>query len=177
MGKPVPPVPVKLFTGILTNDSDVYKKAQDDMVRQYGPVDFVSGPYGFDLTNYYEEEMGRDLRRYFWSFRRLIDPGNLPEVKLFTNEVEDRLGSSTGRRINLDPGYLDFHKVILASVKERAQKIYLSGGIYADPTLYYLKGRFHCYEWSLPDFRDERYYGDFMEIRERYRRDLRERVD
>jgi len=105
----------------------------------------------------------------------LIDPGRLPEIKWFTNALErDFAIDRGGRCINLDPGYLDFYKMVLASVKERAQKIYLSRGIYADPTLYYLKGRWHAHEWSLPDFKQGRYTAVFQTMRALYKEAMRE---
>ena len=173
MGEPQDPVPVKLFTGILTRDESCLDRAREMLENQFGPVDLQSLRFSFDLTNYYEKEMGKDLGRWFWSFEQLIDPGILPEVKLFTNKVEQQLSRLENRIINLDPGYMDFYKVILASVKDRAQKIYLNKGIYADPTLHYLKGCFHCYEWSLPDFKTPEYYPIFMEIRQKYKTALR----
>jgi hypothetical protein len=173
MGKPMPVTPVKLFTGILCADDALLEGARRTLENRFGPVDYVSSRFLFDLTNYYENEMGASIGRWFWSFERLIDPGILPQVKLFTNDTESEFAGDGKRKINLDPGYLDFHKVILASVKERAQKIYLGSGIYADPTLYYLKGRFHCYDWSLPDFKTDLYYPVFEELRKLYRTALR----
>ncbi len=173
MGKSVPPIPVKLLTGVLCTDEAICRMAQMILEAEFGPVDYISSRFQFDLTNYYEREMGNGLGRWFWSFQKLIDPGRLPEIKLFTNAVEMQLAEESNRRINLDPGYLDFHKLILASVKERAQKIYLSHGIYADPTLFFLKGRFYFYDWSLPDFKTDAYLGVFAEIREIYRQNLR----
>jgi hypothetical protein len=64
--------------------------------------------------------------------------------------------------------------MVLASVKERAQKIYMDKGIYADPTLYYLKGQWHAYDWSLPDFRPDTYHDVFLEIRRLYRNNMRD---
>jgi len=80
---------------------------------------------------------------------------------LISNKVEQDFSENGKRLVNIDPGYLDFHKVVLASDKERGQKIYLGNGIYADPTLYYSKGRFHPYDWSLPDFKEETYYPEY----------------
>lgn len=174
MGKPVPPQPVKLFTGVLTRDTGLLSDVRSRLEPDLGPIDYISPEFPFDLTDYYEQEMGAGIVRAFWSFERLMDPGRLPDVKIFTNAVEmEFFRDGHSRAVNLDPGYLDFYKLVLASVKERAQKIYLGKGIYADPTLYYLKGKWYAYEWSLPDFRDETYYPVFQEIRLRYRMAMR----
>lgn len=174
MGKPVPPQPVKLFTGVLYTEPGILNAVRMKLEALFGPLDYQSSDYPFSLTDYYEPEMGGGIRRQFWSFDTLIDPSRLAEIKLATNAVEaDFIHREQSRRINLDPGYVDFYKMILASVKERAQKIYLDRGIYADPTLYYLKGKWYAYEWSLPDFRDDRYHAAFQEIRMRYRVQMR----
>jgi hypothetical protein len=173
MGKPSPPAPVKLFIGVLYSDDDILSEALTILESRYGPVDYTSRQYRFDLTNYYESEMGPGLIRLFWGFEQLIDPSELPDIKLSTNEVEDQFSYQGCRKINLDPGYLDFHKVILASVKDRAQKIYLAKGIYADPTLYYLKGKFHHYDWTLPDFKPENYHQEFINMRILFRTRLK----
>ena len=174
MGDPVRPQVVKLFTGVLCGKPELLADIRQLMEQEFGAVDYVSPSFPFDLTNYYESEMGKGIERYFWSFERLIDPARLPDIKLLSNEIEDRFADTLGNRpVNLDPGYLDFYKMVLASVKERAQKIYLGKGIYADPTLHYLKGKWYAYDWSLPDFRPDTYHQVFSEIRELYRLGLR----
>ncbi len=174
MGKAVQPEPVKLVTGILASDSRILQEVCTAMENRLGPVDYMSKAFDFDLTDYYEKEMGKKLQRWFWSFENLIDPGLLPEIKIFTNHLENTFCCEQAkRRVNLDPGYLDFYKFVLASVKARAQKIYLSQGIYADPTLYYLKGKWLAFDWSLPDFKQDTYYRVFQDIRDRYRQKMR----
>ncbi|MBN1297113.1 DUF4416 family protein [bacterium] len=175
MGRPRLPQPVKFFTGLLYGSAqDVLDRVREQLVDALGPIDYASPEYLFSLTDYYAAEMGNSIRRCFWSFERVMDPGCLPEIKIVTNRVEGVFADSEGRRpVNLDPGYLDFYKMVLASVKERAQKIYLSRGIYADPTLFYLKGRWHPYEWSLPDFKTAVYDEVFQRIRQIYRDNMR----
>lgn len=73
------------------------------------------------------------------------------------------------RKINLGPGYMDFDKVVLASAKYNAQKIYLSQGIYADPTLWYEKGVFTACPFAFPDFKTDLYHKIFLHIRSLYK--------
>ena len=177
MGEPQAPVPVKLVVGVLTSSKELLEKARGILEKSYGQVDFESDRYDFTLTDYYEKEMGSNLGRWFWSFEELIDPGRLVDIKLRCNAIEMDLAVDRCRPINLDPGYLDFHKFVLASVKDRAQKIYLAQGIYADPTLFFLKGEFHHYDWTLPDFKDRHYNRVFHNIRNRYRDQMKIRQD
>jgi hypothetical protein len=123
----------------------------------------------FEVTDYYQDEMGWGIQRIFLSFQRLIDPAGLADIKIDTNRIEDELAVDGRRKVNLDPGYMDVCKVVLASAKYNGQKIYLEKGIYADPTLHYQKGHFEPYPWSFPDFKDGRYESVFLRIRELYK--------
>ncbi|NIR47226.1 DUF4416 family protein [candidate division KSB1 bacterium] len=86
-------------------------------------------------------------------------------MKTETNKIEERLLVDGKRKVNLDPGYMDYNKVILASAKYNSQKIYLGRGIYADPTLWYEKGEFEPYPYSFPDFKTKMYSSVFLHIR------------
>ena len=167
--KPSPPNPVKLFIGVLYSDAERLQAARSRCEEVFGAIDYASSDYPFDVTDYYRGEMGWPIRRVFWSFAGLINPDELPRVKLTTNAIEDELAVDGGRRVNLDPGYLDYDKAVLASAKYNGQKIYLADGIYADLTLRYEKGHFYPYPWSFPDFKSGIYEKTFLRIRELYK--------
>lgn len=167
--KPQPPNPVKLFIGVLYSDADLLAKARKRCEIAFGPIDWYSEDYPFDVTDYYCAEMGSPITRCFWSFANLIQPDQLPSIKLATNQIEEDLAVEGKRKVNLDPGYLDYDKAVLASAKYNGQKIYLSDGIYADLTLYYQKGHFYPYPWSFPDFKSGRYERAFLRMRELYK--------
>ena len=57
-----------------------------------------------------------------------------------------------GRRVNIDPGYIDAFKVALASTKNAGQRIYFHSGIYAEATLMYFDGAFHGLAYTYPDY-------------------------
>ena len=167
--KPQRPNPVKLFVGVLYSDPERLQRARDSCAEAFGPIDWTSPDFPFDVTDYYCEEMGSPIQRQFWSFAKLIQPDELPRAKLITNRIEDELAVNGKRRVNLDPGYLDYDKVVLASAKYNGQKIYLSDGIYADLTLHYEKGHYYPYPWSFPDFKSGRYERAFLRMRELYK--------
>jgi hypothetical protein len=167
--KPQPPKPVKLFIGVLFSDEAKLEQARKLCEQEFGPLDWTSPDFPFDVTDYYCAEMGTGIVRRFWSFATLIQPDELPAVKLTTNRIEDELAVDGRRKVNLDPGYLDYDKVVLASAKYCGQKIYLRDGIYADLTLHYEKGHYYPYPWSFPDFKSGRYERAFLRIRELYK--------
>jgi len=172
--KPVEPQYVKLIIGFLYHELSAFQQAEELTREIWGSVDYHSKEYFFDKTTYYDSEMGMPLFRSFKSYKELINPAKLAEIKILTNEIEDKLTHGGKRRVNLDPGYIDYDKLVLASAKYNYQKIYLGQGIYADPTLFYRKGRFHAPEWAFPDFKSELYEGDFLHIRFNYKKQLNE---
>jgi hypothetical protein len=171
MGKLRKPLPVKLIIGMISRDIELFDRVTQALVEKFGPVDFKSSILNFDRTNYYQEEMGEDLKRQFLSFQELIEPKELVEIKLFTNTVEEKLSffkDKASRIVNLDPGYLDCTKLVLASTKDLPNRIYLREGIYAEITLYFSQGTFKFRPWTFPDYQTREYIEMFNEIRKLY---------
>ena len=160
--------PVKLLVALLWADTRSRDSALEDMQRRWGAIDFSGADHPFDVTDYYEEEMGPSLRRRLVSFSRMIPPESLPQVKLACNRIEERLALQGRRTVNLDAGYLDHSKVVLASMKFAGQKIHLGQGVYADLMSRYRQRRYRPLEWAFPDFRDGRYDQDLAGIRDLY---------
>ena len=173
MAEPKEPQPVKLLLGVLYAAEEDLCWAKGRLEEEFGPIDYVSIPSPFLITNYYEKEMGPDLKRVFFSFLHLVDPGTLASIKLRTNRLEEERLQNGKRRVNLDPGYMDFFKIVLASGKFGGQKIYLGQGICADLALYYDRG-WKPYDWGFPDFRQGGYNQIFTTIRGIYKRQHRE---
>ena len=69
------------------------------------------------------------------------------------------------RPINIDPGYVTPAKLVLATTKDRAHRIYLGRGIYAEVTLTYAKKAFQSMPWTYPDYRSEPYRRFFEQVR------------
>jgi hypothetical protein len=106
----------------------------------------------WNVSAYYTSEMGPIILRQFLSFERLIAPGKLAGVKHSTNHLESHWHSGAGRRVNIDPGYVGTSKLVLASTKDAAHRVYLSGGIYAEVTLRFEHGSFTAYSHTYPDY-------------------------
>ncbi len=167
------PRPAKLFVGMLSSDSALFESCSRMLSSAYGPVDHESAVRRWDFSEYYRQEMGPALLRKFLFFEHPIDPGLLASVKRFTNDLEGRFSahSETGlrRRINLDPGYVTEAKVVLASTKDYAHRVYLGEGIYAEVTLRYQGGRFVALDTTYPDYRTEESLESFKKAREMLR--------
>ena len=171
--KPLPPQPVKLFCGLLYSDETLLEWACENLQQAYGQIDYRSAKFDFTITDYYVPEMGAPIWRQFISFFELIDPARLARIKIECNAIEDELASQGMRKVNLDPGYLDYDKVVLASAKYNANKVYLDFGIYADPTLFYERGHYCSNPHSFPDFKSGLYEAAFLHIRAQYKGRLR----
>lgn len=131
----------------------------------------VTPRFLFDESDYYAEEMGEPLFRW-WGYRRSLEnPADLTDWKRTTEEIEDELRDEEGNRtVNVDPGYLDYGLVVLASHKNHHQKIYLGEEVYADPVLEYVDGSYRPFHWTFPDFSDDRYYPVLEDVRSTYKK-------
>ena len=89
----------------------------------------------------------------------------LSAVKRRTNEIEAESAVNGCRRINLDPGILDFNRFILATTKNRGHRIPLTDGIYGELTLLFVRGRFRPFPWTYADYRSESVIADLETIR------------
>jgi len=174
-GRPGEGAPVKYFAALLLSSGvDPQGVLDGGLGDMLGEADFIGPPRPFDMTNYYEDEMGPELNRVIVSFSRLGEAPALVDVKLSVDRLEEKLSGASGRTVNIDPGYIDYFKAVLASFKEGPQKIYLGRGVYADPVLMFEDGEWRILPWSFPDFREGLYMEEFGEIRRIYREQRRE---
>ena len=167
--------PVKLIVGIITAVPDLLPEVHQRLAERFGGVDFASDLLPFDYTTYYEAEMGKDLKRQFVSFESLIPAEELASTKCFSNAVECGFarGDTAPRPVNLDPGYISAAKLVLASTKDHAHRLYLQEGIYAEITLKFYRKTFQPWEWTYPDYRTPAYIDIFNYIRRIYMEQLR----
>jgi hypothetical protein len=168
MGQARDPQPVKAFVGVLTSRLSLLPRIDGLLSERLGPIDVESETLDFDYTSYYEKEMGPGLKRRFLGFGRLVAPEALVEMKLFTNDLERALSEEGRRPVNLDPGYLTAARVVLASTKDYAHRIYLGRGIYGEITLLYQDRGFQALPWTYPDYRSPSYHEFFRRLRRIY---------
>lgn len=156
MGIPSPAFPVLRFAGLLAANPEQLAAACQDMAQCYGPVDAVSEVIPFNFTDYYETQMGAGLLRQWVRFATLCAPEELARCKHETNMAEVRLArrfSQGARRpINIDPGYVNRVKVVLASTKDHSHRVYLGEGIYGEVTLHWSKNGWTPWSWTYADY-------------------------
>jgi hypothetical protein len=168
--------PVKLIASLLTGELALLGPVREALARIWGPIDFASPLLPFDHTAYYAVEFGPGLQRQFVTFAMLIPQEDLPRVKRQTNELEADWAAAGQRRVNIDPGYVSLGKLVLATTKDHAHRLYLGQGIYGEVTLTYQRGRFRPWPWTYPDYASDEYCALFDGVRTRYKAQLRERA-
>jgi hypothetical protein len=176
MGKPEKPSPVKLITGIISSSNKAIIWSEKALEKKFGEIDYKSENMEFGFTDYYAGDMGPGLSRCFFSFKNLVEPSALSSIKLFTNKLELDLARSyktIKRPVNIDPGYITEAKLVLASTKDYAHRIYIDKRIYAEITLYYQRNTFHPHTWTYPDYRSKPYIDIFNCIRDIYMKQRR----
>ncbi|NQT94042.1 MAG: DUF4416 family protein [Lentisphaerae bacterium] len=170
MGDAKPAKSVLLICGIIAVDDRILAEAKSKLVAARGSIDLESEVFSFDSTAYYIEEMGRSLVRQFVSFKELIDPSSLADIKRFTNRLEEGLAThgenGPARQANIDPGYITPAKLVLATTKDFSHRIYLREGIYAEVTLGFAKEGRRNLPWTYPDFASGRYDAFLLAVRE-----------
>jgi hypothetical protein len=165
----VEPAPVLRLCSCLTAEPELLSTVESELARNYGEVALKSPAFPFDTSDYYREEMGDGLERHWLCFRELFGAERLPEYRLTTGRIEARLTAAGDRRVNLDPGYLDLGKLVLASLKEAPDKIYMGQGVWAHTCLKFRQGEFTAPDHSFPDFRDGRFDAFMLEARNFYK--------
>jgi hypothetical protein len=176
MSRPVTPAPVLRLCSCLTSKRELLPRLESELIHRFGPLAMKSPVFSFEISNYYEREMGGELERHWYVFEHLFGAEGLADYRLATASIEEALSLDGKRGVNLDPGYLDLGKLVLASRKEAPDKIYLGRGVWAHTCLRYRDGGFTAPDHSFPDFRDGR-FDRFMQEARRLYRSLLQSVD
>ena len=172
MSNPQPPKPAKLVVGLFMNDKSLLDPAARDLNDAFGPIDVVGPWFNFDFTDYYSSEMGAPLFRRVLAFKNHIQQHDLADIKLITNDFEQKYLKNGHRRINIDPGYLVHERFVLATAKNYTHRISIGRGIYADLTLVYTRGRFQTLPWTYPDYAEMNMLAFLERVRRKYLKDI-----
>jgi hypothetical protein len=170
------PLPVKLFVGVLTSMPQILPEIEQRLTDLFGPIGSRSESFTFNQTNYYDSEMGNPICRIFWAFTEMIDAAEIGRIKEKRNALELELAArytEVRRPVNLDPGYLEQSKIVLASTKNFFHRILVSGGIYAEVTLHFQDRKWQSFPWTFPDYKSILYHDFFSSLRKQYREQLK----
>lgn len=170
MGKITEERPVKYIAGLLY--SSEIEEALELLSPFLGDIDGQSREAEFSFTDYYEREMGKNLKRAFVSFKKLQPPALIADIKANTNRVESETSRSGKRIFNIDPGYLDLSKLVVASTKDATYRIYIKNGIFAQGMLYFASNSYRPWEWTYSDYRENFSVEFFNKVREIYRKQI-----
>lgn len=152
---------VKIIAGLLypADRPDLKDWTRGRLSVLFGEIERESAAYSFDFTDYYHD-ISPALSRCFFSFKGLRNPEELVDWKRAAIALErESLERECAdcRRVNVDPGYLDGARVVLASTKDNAQRIYIRDGIYAEVTICHRKSGWEKFSYTFPDFKSGRY--------------------
>ncbi len=162
------PEKVMLFAGVLYCAERSLGIAVGAMKEAFGPVLFETVPSAWH-TDYYADELGcPEVKRKFFFFDGLICPGELAAIKLSSNDIESALSEGGKRKVNIDPGYITPARIVLASTKDYAHRVYLQKGIYAEATMLWNRKEkaFVPHLFTYSDFRDEENIRVFSRMRD-----------
>jgi len=148
-------------------DKKIFESVSDMLEELWGKPERISRFYPFVWTNYYED-ISHELDRCFFSYPGLYPFSKLPDWKNATCALEKRTGES--RKVNLDPGTIDGARLVLASTKGQAHRIYLHDGIFAEVTLCRRKGRWENFFYTFPDFKSGVYDVWLESVREDWKK-------
>ena len=143
---------VKRIAGILypSETRELLAWSIDRLREIWGEPELVSRPVPFDKTNYYDD-ISPDLTRIFACFPGFVNAGGLADWKHQAIEIE-AMSRQPVRAVNIDPGYIDGARLVLASTKDHAHRIYLRDGIFAEVTMRYRFKKWQSFDYTFPDF-------------------------
>jgi hypothetical protein len=174
MGQPSHHCPALLLLAAFSRHEAALEWTRQRAIEAWGPVGLESARFDFVETHYYDATMGPEVKKLFYTFQRPFDPAELVDIKLTTNRWEEEYAAAGNhaelRPLNLDPGYLTLGKLVLASTKDFAHRIYLSRGIFAEVTLQYKHHQWRHHEYTFADYRRADYQEFFTRCRETLRR-------
>lgn len=167
----------KLIIGVIYHEKEILDKALNILVKEFGEIDAVSEEFSFsgEFSTYYDEEIGGEGLRRIYSFKNTVDPSQQAEIKEKTNEIEKLFSVDGNRKINLDPGFINHGRLMLATTKNAGFRIPLKSGIYTELTLFYARGGWHKFPWSYRDYQSERVQKFLTEVRKNYLNERKKR--
>ena len=160
----------KLIIGIIYSDRELLDRALGELCDKFGEIEDFCDEFSFseEFSHYYDDELGGEGLRRIYSFKELIDPATQAQIKVFTNELEMRLSKNGNRQVNIDPGFINHGRLLLATTKPAGFRIPLCDGIYTELTLFWARGEWQKLPWTYRDYQSKRVQSFITKVRARY---------
>lgn len=170
------PCPAFLFFGVITSRSEIIDETRDLLVERYGSLHprGESPVFPFPETRTYRSTMGTALKKRFFVVGKRLPQDGLAAVKIDAIDLEKVIAESwkerTGleRPVNIDPGLINDCRIILASTKDHAHRIYRGEGVWEEVTLVFRDGKYRELPWTYRDFKNPDYHKFFEIFRENF---------
>jgi len=169
--------PAYLFFGVFTGFPALFPEVRALIEARFGAIhpEGESPTFDFPETRSYARSMGSGLRRKFFILERLWPQDGLAAVKQTARDMEEAIGlghprpldRAVDRVMNIDPGIINDCRVILASTKDYAHRIYRGDGIWEEISLVFQHGAYRSHPWTYPDFRRDTYHAFFARFRQK----------
>ncbi|RMG42840.1 MAG: DUF4416 family protein [Candidatus Dadabacteria bacterium] len=151
--------PVLPFVTVMSREEQVIKQALGEIEKREGEIECCSDLMDFNFTDYYQRDMGKELKFCFAVLSDLQNPFNLAARKILSNKIESLLAKTSQvavtRPVNIDPGYISELQLVLASTKFAPHRLAVGEGIWAEVTMLYQNGGWQELPWSYPSYSTE----------------------
>lgn len=160
----------KMIIGVIYHEKETLDRVMEILVGEFGEIEDCSEEFSFsnEFSTYYDDEIGGEGLRRIYSFKELVDPERQADIKTRTNEIEAEFSIDGNRKINLDPGFINHGRLMLATTKETGFRVPLKDGIYTELTLFWARGGWQKFPWTYRDYQSERVQKFITEVRKKY---------
>ncbi len=144
-----------IIVGLLWNPTQIDNQ---DIVYSidtaFGPITDRSASIHYTHSKYYMPEMGDPLLRQ-WVVIKPTSHTEFYRLKQASQWLENQFSVAARRVVNIDPGVLFSHNLMLLSTKNYAHRLPLSEGIYGELELIYQNKMWVPLPWTYPDYQTE----------------------
>ena len=88
-----------LFFALMYKDKVILEKTIDELKNNFGNIVSESPEYDFDFTDYYEKELGNNLKKTIIIFDKKINNKELINIKKTVTTIEKKYLKSNNRQI------------------------------------------------------------------------------
>ncbi len=157
--------PVAFLCAVMASGPEAVQQAFDDLAGEFGEIRARSPLFDFDMTDYYEAEMGPGLCKSLAWFGPAVAPAELSARKQATITFERDRAQQDRRTVNVDPGLLSTNSLVLATTKARGHRICIAPGLWAEVTLMFEKGAYRPQPWTYRDYQRQDVGAFLLDVR------------